>query len=278
MSSFRSPSPAWVLATALFVAACIALGYWQLGRARQKQELIDEYTRECLAIIVGRCLPAEAALEVLQEAIAARGAPRFVRSDNGSEFVAKAMREWLEKAKVGTLYVAPGSPWENGYAESFNSKLRDEFLNAELFDSAKHAQAMAVLQQAIRDQAKVWVGFVDAHGAKLAKLVKPVSMGSGYLRAEDERAETQHTFALQRITSAVPADFFAAAGFAAWAASAFRLFSTRAARALLAAVPPPAPSFFAGRSLTATVRCVVRFTTRNARPIGAGRTRFMPGP
>ena len=105
--------------------------------------LIDEYTRECLAICVGRRLPAEAALEVLQEAIAARGAPQFVRSDNGSEFVAKAMREWLEKAKVGTLYVAPGSPWENGYAESFNSKLRDEFLNAELFDNAKHAQAMA---------------------------------------------------------------------------------------------------------------------------------------
>jgi transposase InsO family protein len=77
------------------------------------------------------------------EASQAAGAPRFVRSDNGSEFVVKAMREWLEKAKVGTLYVAPGSPWENGDAEAFNSKLRDEFLDAELFDGVKDAQALA---------------------------------------------------------------------------------------------------------------------------------------
>lgn len=105
--------------------------------------LIDEYTRECLAIDVRRNLPAEAVLEVVQEAMAARGAPKHLRSDNGTEFTAKVLREWLEKAEVGTLYVAPGSPWENGYAESFNSRLRDELLNAELFDSVRHARATA---------------------------------------------------------------------------------------------------------------------------------------
>lgn len=105
--------------------------------------LVDEYTRECLALEVRRNLPAETALAVLQEAIATRGAPTYLRSDNGSEFVAKTLRAWLEKANVGTLYVAPASPWENGYAEAFHSRLRDEFLDAELFDDAKHAQALA---------------------------------------------------------------------------------------------------------------------------------------
>ena len=102
--------------------------------------LLDEYTRECLAIQVERRMGSQEVIETLSEVMVWRGIPKHIRSDNGPEFVAKELREWLGKLGTGTLYIEPGSPWENGYCESFNGKLRDECLNGELFYSLKEAQ------------------------------------------------------------------------------------------------------------------------------------------
>ena len=103
------------------------------GRQLRLLAVIDEHTRECLAIEAGRSFTARDVIGVLQYLFAVRGTPQHIRSDNGPEFVAKAVCRWLEKADVKTLFVAKGSPWENGYVESFNGKLRDELLNREIF-------------------------------------------------------------------------------------------------------------------------------------------------
>lgn len=105
--------------------------------------LVDEYTRECLALEVERGLTASAVIDLVGRVILIHGAPRFIRSDNGPEFIARALRSYLEAANVGTLYIAPGSPWENGYNESFNGKLRDELLNAEMFADLREAKSLA---------------------------------------------------------------------------------------------------------------------------------------
>lgn len=102
--------------------------------------VIDEFTRECLAIRVGRRLGSQDVLEVLGDLMVARGIPDHIRSDNGSEFRAKAVRKWLGRIGAKTLYIDPGSPWENGYNESFNGKLRDECLNVELFNNLMEAK------------------------------------------------------------------------------------------------------------------------------------------
>ena len=95
--------------------------------------VIDEFTRECLAIEVDRRLNSSNVLDVLSQLFVKNGVPEHIRSDNGSEFIAKRVRAWLGKQQVKTLYIEPGSPWENGYIESFNSRLRDELLNGEIF-------------------------------------------------------------------------------------------------------------------------------------------------
>lgn len=100
----------------------------------------DEFTRECLSIDVARSITAKDVIETLRELFAVRGAPRFIRSDNGPEFIAKAIREWLAASNVSTLYIEPGSPWENAYSESFNGRFRDELLNRELFTSLREAR------------------------------------------------------------------------------------------------------------------------------------------
>ncbi len=105
--------------------------------------LIDEYTRECLAIHVGRRINSNQVIDVLADAMIEHGIPEHIRSDNGPEFVAKELRKWLAKTGAKTLYIEPGSPWENGYCESFNSKMRDEFLNGEIFYSLKEARVLA---------------------------------------------------------------------------------------------------------------------------------------
>jgi transposase InsO family protein len=112
------------------------------GRAFRMLTVIDEYTRECLAIHVQRKLGHDDVLAVLTELFTRHGPPQYIRSDNGSEFTAIAVREWLEKLKVQTLFITPGSPWENGYNESFNGKLRDELLNGEIFYTLKEAQIL----------------------------------------------------------------------------------------------------------------------------------------
>jgi len=103
------------------------------GRALRMLVVIDEFTRECLAIEVGRRFTSDDVIGVVQYLFAIRGVPAHIRSDNGPEFVAKGIRRWLVQAGVGTLFIARSSPWENGYVESFNGKFRDELLNGELF-------------------------------------------------------------------------------------------------------------------------------------------------
>ncbi len=104
--------------------------------------IIDEYTRECLALRVARRINSFGVIETLADAMLQKGVPEHVRCDNGPEMIAKALRDWLAKLGTKTLYIAPGSPWENGYCESFNGKLRDECLKGEIFSSLKEAQVV----------------------------------------------------------------------------------------------------------------------------------------
>jgi putative transposase len=110
------------------------------GRTLRMLTLIDEYTRESLAIRVARRLRRYEVIEALADMMLLRGIPENIRSDNDPEFIAKELRQWLAKVGTGTLYIEPGSPGENGYCESFNGKLRDECLNGEIFYSLKEAQ------------------------------------------------------------------------------------------------------------------------------------------
>lgn len=102
--------------------------------------IVDEFTPECLAIDVATSIPAARVIRVLGRLFAQEGAPKFLRSDNGPEFIAQALRAWLAQKNAGTLYIAPGCPWQNSFAESFNGKLRDECLRAELFHSVTEAR------------------------------------------------------------------------------------------------------------------------------------------
>ena len=110
------------------------------GRTLRLLTLMDEYTRECLAIRVARRLGSHEVLETLADVMLWRGIPEHIRSDNGPEFIAGELRRWLAALGTRTLYITPGSPWENGYCESFNGKLRDECLKGEIFYSLKEAQ------------------------------------------------------------------------------------------------------------------------------------------
>jgi transposase InsO family protein len=104
--------------------------------------VVDEYTRECLGIEVARKLNSQDVLRVLARLFVRHGVPEYIRSDNGSEFTATAVRGWLGRLDVKTLFIEPGSPWENGYVESFIGKLRDELLNREIFCSLWEAKVL----------------------------------------------------------------------------------------------------------------------------------------
>jgi transposase InsO family protein len=112
------------------------------GRKYRMLNVIDEYTRECLAIRVGRKLNSIDVVDLLSDLFILRGIPGHVRSDNGPEFIAKAVRAWIAAVGATTAYIEPGSPWENGYCESFNSKLRDELLDGEVFYSLAEAKVV----------------------------------------------------------------------------------------------------------------------------------------
>jgi len=112
------------------------------GRRLKLLVVLDEYTRESLAIEVERGIKAPDVLATLEYLFAVRGAPQSLRSDNGPEFVAEAIQHWLKQSGVQTLYIAPGSPWENAYIESFNSRLRDELLNVEVFGNLREARVL----------------------------------------------------------------------------------------------------------------------------------------
>jgi putative transposase len=112
------------------------------GRKYRMLNVIDEFTRECLAIRVGRKLNSVDVVDLLSDLFILRGVPGHVRSDNGPEFIAKAVRAWIAAVGATTAYLEPGSPWENGYRESFNSKLRDELLDGEVFYSLAEAKVV----------------------------------------------------------------------------------------------------------------------------------------
>lgn len=112
------------------------------GKAIRMLNIIDEYTKECLVISVGRKITASDVIDTLADLFLQRGKPRFIRSDNGPEFVAELIRQWLKDIGVQTAFIEPGSPWENGYIESFNGKFRDELLNGEIFDTILEARVV----------------------------------------------------------------------------------------------------------------------------------------
>ena len=110
------------------------------GKAFRTLNILDEYSRECLTIWVKRKLNSTDVIDVLTDLFILRGIPAFIRSDNGSEFIAEAVRNWISAVGAKTAYITPGSPWENGYCESFNARFRDELLNGEIFYSLMEAQ------------------------------------------------------------------------------------------------------------------------------------------
>ena len=110
------------------------------GRTLKWLTLVDEYTRECLALHVGHALTGADVRGVLARVIGRSGAPKRIRSDNGSEFICEALTGWWPRQGTEPMPVAPGSPWENGFIESFNSRFRDEFLEMEEFESAADAK------------------------------------------------------------------------------------------------------------------------------------------
>lgn len=115
------------------------------GRKIRMLNVVDEFTRECLSIRVARKLGSVDVLDVLADLFIARGTPAYIRSDNGPEFVATAVKGWITGVGAKTAYIEPGSPWENGYVESFNGKLRDELLNAEVFNTLTEAKVLIEL-------------------------------------------------------------------------------------------------------------------------------------
>lgn len=113
------------------------------GRALKCLSIVDEFTRECLELRMARSLKGKDVLDSLSRLFGERGAPRHIRSDNGSEFIAGEVKNWLDSLGVDTLYIAPGAPWQNGYVESFHSRLSDEFLEMNYFDNVTEARALA---------------------------------------------------------------------------------------------------------------------------------------
>lgn len=112
------------------------------GKPMRILNIIDEFSRECLSVRIDRKLSSYDVIEQLAELFVERGTPDYLRSDNGSEFTAEAIRGWLGRLGVKTLFIEPGSPWENGYIESFNGKMRDELLNGEIFDTIFEARVI----------------------------------------------------------------------------------------------------------------------------------------
>jgi transposase InsO family protein len=110
------------------------------GRKYRMLNVVDEFTHECLAIRISRKLKATDVIDVLSDLFILRGVPGHIRSDNGPEFVAKVLQEWITAVGAKTAYIEPGSPWENGYVESFNARLRDELLNGEIFYTLREAK------------------------------------------------------------------------------------------------------------------------------------------
>lgn len=152
--------------------------------------IIDEHTRECLALKVDRGITAEDVIDTLAELFSMRGVPQAIRSDNGPEFVALAIQRWLKQVEVQAFYIAPGSPWENGYAESFHSRLRDEFLAMEIFESLAAARKLTALWREDYNQVRPHgsLGYVTPaefaarYAASVTSLPSPTAQASSPLQ------------------------------------------------------------------------------------------------
>lgn len=164
------------------------------GRSFRMLTLIDEYSRECLAIDVARRLTSEDVLERLSDLFVRRGVPDYIRSDNGPEFTARKVREWLERVGVKTLFIEPGSPWENGYNESFNGKLRDELLEREIFDTLWEAKVLI-------ERWRVEYNTIRPHSAlgyrsPAPEAIRPLSFDSATLRRTTTEPKTETNVSL----------------------------------------------------------------------------------
>ena len=163
------------------------------GTSLKWLSIVDEYTRECLCLKVGRRMTSCDIQQVLEGLFLAHGVPSHLRSDNGPEFIAAGLRVWLEQSKVGPLYIEPGSPWENGYAESFHSKLRDEFLDREVFESIRDASALGTAWRQEYNQVRPHSSLGYRTPAEFARTCGPSAPAS----AAPQPALQAHTFPLQ---------------------------------------------------------------------------------
>jgi transposase InsO family protein len=161
------------------------------GRVVRMLTVIDEFSRECLAIDVACRLGSEDVMERLTMLFTTRGVPAYIRSDNGSEFTAREVRDWLGRVGVKTLYIEPGSPWENGYIESFNGRLRDELLNGEIFDTLLEAKVLIerwrVRYNTVRPHSSL--GYKPPAPEAIAP--RPPGSGATPLRLPDGREQTK---------------------------------------------------------------------------------------
>lgn len=163
------------------------------GRRLKVLPILDEYTRECLALEVERSITAQDVIAVLEYLFLVRGAPKFLRSDNGPEFIAEAVKAWLKPLHVKPAYIEPGSPWENAYSESFGSRLRDEFLNREVFANVREAKVLAEDYRRDYNEARPHSSLGYVAPAEFARAC--VASGSATLRLP------QHTLSLAKTSS-----------------------------------------------------------------------------
>jgi len=160
------------------------------GRRLKWFSVVDEFTRECLALEVERRMTARDVVTILTWLEAKHGTPRAVRSDNGPEFIARAVQKWLTARKVGPLYIAPGSPWENGYSESFNSRMKAEFADREMFGSLLEAQVLGAEYKRYWNQERLHSGIGYKTPAEFAVELGP---DSATLRPAQVRSHHQQT-------------------------------------------------------------------------------------
>lgn len=151
------------------------------GRPLKILTLIDEFTRECLAIHVARRIRATDVIDIFADVMQSRGVPEHIRSDNGPEMVARNLRRWLGRLGARSVYITPGSPWENGYCESFNGRLRDELLNGEIFYTLREAQVLM-------ERWRVHYNTVRPHGSLGYRPPAPETAYARPLMAEDREA------------------------------------------------------------------------------------------
>lgn len=156
--------------------------------------VVDEFTRECLCLKAARSITSRDVTAIFEGLFLAHGKPEHVRSDNGPEFIAAGLQEWLKDSAIGPLYIQPGSPWENGYAESFHSKVRDEFLNCEVFESVTAAAALGMAWRREYNEVRPHSSLGYVTPAEFARTCGPSAAAAAKTPAPPLQA---HTFPLQ---------------------------------------------------------------------------------